>query len=98
MTNRHNDAEMRKIEDSNFSLFRDCLSTPLIEKSSSKPRDKRKRGKSQRGGRKNAIKPVIGVEEKVVDDASELAEFVDVSLITFTRIIVEVQELGLIRK
>ena len=79
MTKRDDDAEMQKIEDRNFTLFKDCLSAPLIEKSTSKPSVKQKKVRSNRSGRKTAIKPVVVIESKVEDDASELAEFVEVS-------------------
>lgn len=66
---------MEEIESSNFQLFRDCLSTPLIEKSTEEPaKSKKARNKS---GRKIAIKPVI-VEKSETSDADELAEFIDV--------------------
>jgi hypothetical protein len=79
MANRNDDAETKKIEEANFTLFRDCLSAPLIEKSRSKPTSKQKKVRSNRSGRKIAIKPVVVAEDKVEDDANELAEFVDVS-------------------
>ncbi|KAG4421432.1 hypothetical protein IFR04_005491 [Cadophora malorum] len=59
-------------EESNFQLFRDCLSTPLIEKSTTTPA---KKPRKARAGRKNAIKPVIQAEEP--NDAEELGEFID---------------------
>ncbi|KAH7369834.1 hypothetical protein BKA65DRAFT_561149 [Rhexocercosporidium sp. MPI-PUGE-AT-0058] len=63
---------MDDVEESNFQLFRDCLSTPLIEKSTSTPT---KKARKARGGRKNAIKPVLQAEEP--NDAEELGEFID---------------------
>lgn len=67
---------MDETESANFQQFRECLSTPLIEKSSTKSETKtRKTGGSSR--RKTAIKPVE-IEEP--DDAGELAEFIDVRL------------------
>lgn len=65
---------MNDSEESNFQLFRDCLSTPLIEKSTATPA---KKPRKARAGRKNAIKPVIQAEEP--NDAEELGEFIDVS-------------------
>jgi len=62
---------MEDPESSNFQLFRDCIYTPLIEKSVTKPEKKTRKGR-----RKTAIKPIIPVEEP--DDAEELAEFIDV--------------------
>jgi hypothetical protein len=66
---------MEKVEASNFQLFRDCLSTPLIEKSTENPsKTKKARNKS---GRKTAIKPVV-VEKAETSDADDLADFIDV--------------------
>jgi hypothetical protein len=66
---------MEEVESSNYQLFRDCLSTPLIEKSTEAPsKTKKTRTKS---GRKTAIKPVI-VETTEQNNADELAEFIDV--------------------
>jgi len=66
--------QMDHSEESNFQLFRDCLSTPLIEKSTTTPA---KKPRKARAGRKNAIKPVIQAEEP--NDTEELGEFIDVS-------------------
>lgn len=70
---------MDKSEIFNFQLFRECLSTPLIEKSSLTPEKKsrKSRGNSRR---KTAIKPVT-IEEP--NDAEELAEFIDVHILPF---------------
>ena len=66
---------MEDVESSNFQLFRDCLSTPLIEKSTEQPsKTKRARNKF---GRKTAMKP-IAVHNTESNDADELAEFIDV--------------------
>lgn len=66
---------MEDVERSNFQLFRDCLSTPLIEKSTEQPpKTKRARNKS---GRKTAVKPVA-VHKAESNDADELAEFIEV--------------------
>ncbi|PBP20862.1 hypothetical protein BUE80_DR008447 [Diplocarpon rosae] len=59
-------------EDSNFQLFRDCLSNPLIAISTNAPTRKARKA---RGGRKNTIKPVIQAEEP--NDAEELGDFID---------------------
>ena len=64
-------------EAANFQLFRECLSTPLIEKSSIVPP---KKARKARGGRKTAIKTVsVSAGEEPEDAAAELAEFVDVN-------------------
>ncbi|TVY91474.1 hypothetical protein LAWI1_G003256 [Lachnellula willkommii] len=63
-------------EEHNFQLFRECLSTPLIEKSSTAPT---KKVRKARAGRKTAIKPVASAATEEADDAAELADFVDVS-------------------
>jgi hypothetical protein len=77
---------MEDPESSNFQLFRDCISTPLIEKSVTKPEKKTRKGR-----KKTAIKPIIPVEEQ--DDAEELAEFIDVCFLfllkTFSLLIME---------
>ncbi|RDW78336.1 hypothetical protein BP5796_06188 [Coleophoma crateriformis] len=59
---------------SNYQLFRDCLSTPLIEKSVG---DEPKKRKARKYGRKTAIKPVSTQVAGEVNDADELAEFID---------------------
>lgn len=66
-------------EQTNYETFRDCLSTPLIEKSLGEPRNPRKRKGGK--GRKNAIKPVVEVTIDTSNDAAELADFLDVSSI-----------------
>lgn len=70
---------MNEAEDTNFQIFRDCVATPLIEKSS-EPAKKKPRAN---GRRKTAIKPVAQNEE--CNDAAELAEFIDVNLPVFSR-------------
>lgn len=65
-------------ERENFENLKDCLSTSVIQKlapTSGKPRKKIK-------GRKNEIKPVARVAAcngDAENDASELAEFIEVS-------------------
>jgi hypothetical protein len=68
---------MKEDELANFATFRDCLATPLIEKSAEKPRKSRK--SRANAGRKTAIKPVASAEE--INDAEELAEFIDVATV-----------------
>lgn len=65
------------LEASNFELFRDCLSTPLIEKSLGEPQKKTKKRKSDKPNI-GAITSVNNSAERN-DDAAELGEFVDVS-------------------
>jgi len=75
---------MDPTEESNFQLFREILSNPLIEKSSTTTASTKKT-KKNRGGRKSAIKPVTRapeIEER--DDAEELGEFIDVRLPVFS--------------
>lgn len=79
---------MDDIEESNFQLFRDCLSTPLIEKSSSTPT---KKARKARNGRKNAIKPVMQTEEP--NDAEELGEFIDVSKLSIPNALTRIQNI-----
>ncbi|TAQ89877.1 hypothetical protein B7494_g1816 [Chlorociboria aeruginascens] len=61
----------------NFPIFRDCLSSPLIQKSAAEP-PKINRKARGRGGRKTAIKPVRTiVSSDEPNDAEELADFID---------------------
>lgn len=69
---------MDETEAFNFQLFRECLSTPLIQKSTSNTNTPVKQTRKARGGRKNAIKPVVQAEEDSPNDAEELGEFIDV--------------------
>jgi hypothetical protein len=63
-------------EVSNFELFRDCLSTVVIERLAPTTTKSKKRVK----GRKNEIKPVVRAsnEETSETDAAELSEFTEV--------------------
>lgn len=62
-------------ESDNFEIFKDCLSTTIIQKlAPSGKRSKTKRFK----GRKNEIKPVMREDEG--NDAAELGEFIEVRL------------------
>lgn len=64
-------------ETSNFEIFRDCLSTVIIERlapATTKPKKKVK-------GRKNEIKPVVNPtddQENGGTDAADLSEFTEV--------------------
>lgn len=75
---------MSETRDANFTVFRDCLSGPLIAKSASTPvKPQRKR---QSKGRKNEVKSAQLVSDGAGKDdttAEELAEFVDVGSLTF---------------
>ncbi len=68
------DSLMETSEDVNFQVFRDCLSNPLIEKSSQQPAKKTRKAQVRR---KTAIKPVEATMEEP-NDAEELSEFIDV--------------------
>lgn len=68
------DSLMEASEDANFQVFRDCLSNPLIEKSSQQPAKKTRKARVRR---KTAIKPVEATIEEP-NDAEELSEFIDV--------------------
>lgn len=63
-------------EQTNYETFRDCLSTPLMEKSLGEPTKMRRRKGGR--GRKNAIKAVVEVSDGNGNDAAELADFIDV--------------------
>jgi hypothetical protein len=65
-------------EVSNFELFRDCLSTVVIERLAPATTKPKKRVK----GRKNEIKPVVQAEHNGETDAAELSEFTEVRNIT----------------
>jgi hypothetical protein len=64
-------------EKDNFELFRDCLATPLIERSAAEPQ-KTPRKRKGGNGRKTS-KLVDGSSAVERNDAEELAEFIDVS-------------------
>ena len=74
---------MSETRDANLIVFRDSISGPLIAKSASTPvKPQRKR---QSKGRKNEVKPVQLVSDGAGKDdttAEELAEFIDVGLLT----------------
>jgi hypothetical protein len=67
-------------EVSNFELFRDCLSTVVIERLAPATNKQRKRVK----GRKNEIKPVVQTtnEQDGEANAAELSEFTEVRKIS----------------
>ena len=63
-------------DEHNYEIFRDCLSTSIIQRLATPKRPVRKRAVK---GRKNAIKPIARpTDEREVDDAEDLAEFIDV--------------------
>ncbi len=68
---------MGQTEEANFQIFRDCLATPLIEKSATEP--KKPKTARVKAGRKSVIKLVSAVPEES-NDAGELAGFIDASL------------------
>jgi len=70
---------MHRSKESNFSLFRDILSTPLISKSEpvSKPQKTRRKN---RPGKKTGVKTVVSTTTDEPNDAEDLAEFIDVSI------------------
>lgn len=73
-------------EGSNFRVFLDCISAPLIEKCTSSPpltsNSKRKTRANAKAGRKTAIKPVSidihEANERGLKDVAELADFIEV--------------------
>jgi hypothetical protein len=67
---------MEDVENANFQIFRDCLSTPLIEESSAQSTNKSRKAR-RNSRRKTAIKS-IQVQAEEPHDAEELAEFIDV--------------------
>ena len=70
------DSRMEGSEDANFQVFRDCLSSPLIEKSSEQPEKKTRKARGS-SRKKIAVKPIENAIEEP-NDAEELAEFIDV--------------------
>lgn len=68
---------MDEAEEANFQILRDCLATPLIEKSTTEPKKPKKA--RAKAGRKTVIKPVSAVPEES-NDAEELADFIDASI------------------
>ncbi|APA14244.1 hypothetical protein SS1G_11961 [Sclerotinia sclerotiorum 1980 UF-70] len=88
-------------EESNFRIFLDCLSTPLIDRctSASNPNaSKRKTRGKAKVGRKGAIKPIskdIDVDEAGINDAAELADFIEyIAHEIFTHLPPELQTLS----
>jgi len=69
-------------ESANFHIFRDCISTPLIEKSADSPAKARRKSRGN-GTAKTVAKSMAAATTTIsdnTDDAEELAEFIDVSL------------------
>lgn len=72
-----------KDETANFDIFRDCLSTTIIQKLAP---DAGGKGSTKRRvkGRKNEIKPVARVvKNEEANDAAELGDFVEVTMSLF---------------
>jgi hypothetical protein len=68
-------------ETANFELFRDCLSTPLIDKFATKPPKSKGKRKSGHGRKKSQLPTSeIGVENEDGKDAEELSDFINVSM------------------
>jgi hypothetical protein len=69
-------------ETANFELFRDCLSTPLIEKFAAKPPKARQWRKSSYGRKKSQVPtPDVSVENEDSKDAEELSDFINVTIL-----------------
>lgn len=75
-------------EEENFGVFRDCLSTAVIESLAPSPQKNKKSRSGGKARRKNAIKPVnepttVGNDDAGNEnDAEELGEFTDVCLLS----------------
>lgn len=68
-------------ETANFELFRDCLSTPLIDKFATKPPKSKGKRKSGHGRKKSQLQTSkISVENEDGKDAEELSDFINVSM------------------
>ncbi|APA08973.1 hypothetical protein sscle_04g037430 [Sclerotinia sclerotiorum 1980 UF-70] len=88
-------------EETNFRIFLDCLSTPLIEQCTSvsnpKTSKRKTRGKAK-AGRKGTIKPIskdINIDEAKINDAAELADFIEyIALEIFTHLPHELRTLS----
>lgn len=63
-------------EQSNFEIFRDCLSNVVIERLAPETAKPKKRVK----GRKNEIKPVVQIGDSEETDANELSDFTEVCI------------------
>jgi len=69
-------------ETANFELFRDCLSTPLIQKfATSPPKEKGKRKTGHGRKKSQAVKADVSFEDDHSKDAEELSEFIDVRIL-----------------
>lgn len=74
-------------ETTNFELFRDCLSTPLIQKFATAPPTAKAKRKGSHHGRKKsqALAPEVSIEnDSSSSDAEELSEFIDVVMPIFS--------------
>lgn len=70
--------ELEDVENSNFELFRDCLSSPLINKCMGEPK---KPPKKRRIGQASVAKTTSAGNLPLQDnDATELGDFVDVRI------------------
>lgn len=77
--------EEQRISESNFQLFREILSDPIVQKCTSSSTKHKTKVRKARAGRKTAIKPVtpqLNAEEEDTNDAEELGEFIDVCAYT----------------
>lgn len=73
----------QRIEESNFQLFREMLSDPIVQKCTTSSSKQKSKVRKARVGRKTAIKPVksqLSVEDENENNAEELGEFIDVCL------------------
>lgn len=77
-------------ETANFELFRDCLSTTLIDKFATEPpKSKRKRKVGRVRKKSGASSPTdIAVENDGSNDAEELSEFINVNMLNYHPIII----------
>lgn len=69
------------IEESNFQLFREILSDPIVQKCASPTSRQKSKVRKAKAGRKTAIKPIakeFSVEEGNKSDAEDLGDFIDV--------------------
>jgi hypothetical protein len=79
--------EEQRVSESNFQLFREILSDPIVQKCTSSSTKHKTKVRKARAGRKTAIKPVtpqLSQEEENKNDAEDLGEFIDVCVDTVT--------------
>jgi hypothetical protein len=69
-------------ETTNYDIFRDCLSAPLIQKFATDPATPKGKRRGGHGRKKSQVMSAnTGVGDNSSKDAEELSEFIDVRLL-----------------